>query len=231
MERYDVINWFYAIKDKFQCSFIQFDIVQFQPSITESILDTAISFARHHTDISDKNLTIIKHCCKSLLYNNKESWKKKNIESSFDVTMGSYDGTEIWELVGIYLLFPLANIIDKNNSGLYHNDGLTLLCNVNRQNLDWVWKNVKTIFKEAEFKIEIKTNLNIDAFLDVTFNLTNGTYWPYKKPNDSLLYVNIFYNHPPRVIKHLPISINKTLNKNSSSKQIFNETKWEYELP
>lgn len=48
-------------------SFIQLDIVQFQPGITESILDTAISFARHHTDISGKNLTIIKHCCKPLL--------------------------------------------------------------------------------------------------------------------------------------------------------------------
>lgn len=145
--------------------------------------------------------------------------------------MGSYDGTEIWELVGIYLLFPLANIIDNNNSGLYHNDGLALLCNVNRQNLDWVRKNVKKILKEAEFKTEIKTNLNIDDFLDVTFNLTNGTYCPFKKPIDSLLYVKISYNHPPQVIKHLPISINKMLNKNPSSKQIFNETKSEYELP
>ena len=50
--------------------------------------------------------------------------------------MGSYAGAEIWELVGIYLLFLLANIIDKNNSGLYRDDGLILLRNVNRQNMD-----------------------------------------------------------------------------------------------
>ena len=42
----NVINWFNAIKDKSQCCFIQLDIVEFYPSITESILDKAISFAR-----------------------------------------------------------------------------------------------------------------------------------------------------------------------------------------
>ena len=60
----------------------------------------------------------------------------KNTDSSFDVTTGSYDGTESCELVGIYLLFVLANIIDKNNSGLYRDDGVILLRNVNRQNMD-----------------------------------------------------------------------------------------------
>ena len=47
----DVINWFNAIKDKSQCCFVQLDIAEFYPSITESILDTAISFAKQHTKI------------------------------------------------------------------------------------------------------------------------------------------------------------------------------------
>ena len=81
-------------------------------------------------------MRIIKHCRKSLLYNNQEPWKKKNTDSCFDVTMGGYDGAENCELAGIYLLFLLANIIDKNNSGLYRDDGLILLRNANRQNMD-----------------------------------------------------------------------------------------------
>ena len=101
----NVINWFNAIKDKSQCCFIQLDIAEFYPTIIESILDTAISFARQHTDISNENLRIIKHCCKSLLYNNQEPWKKKNTDSCFDVTMGSYDGAEICELVGFIYCF------------------------------------------------------------------------------------------------------------------------------
>ena len=180
-------------------------------------------------DISNENLRIIKHCRKSLLCNKQEPWEKKNTDSYFDVTMGSYDGAEICESVGIYLLLLLANIIDKNNSGLYHDDGLILLRNVNKQNMDRIRKNVLKIFKEVGFKIEIKTNLKIVNFLDVIFNLTNGTYRPYKKPNDFLLYVNTSSNHPPQVIKHVPVSIKTRLNKNSSSEEIFNETKSECE--
>ena len=48
----------------------------------------------------------------------------------FCVIVGSYDGAEICELVAIYLLSLLANIIDKNNSGLYRDDMLILLQNV-----------------------------------------------------------------------------------------------------
>ena len=46
------------------------------------------------------------------------------------------------------------------------------------------------IVLNARFNIEIKTNLHIVDFLDVTFNLLDGTYKPYKKPNDQILYVN-----------------------------------------
>ena len=101
--------------------------------------------------------------------------------------MGSYDGAEVCELVGIYLLSFLAKYIDKNDSGLYRDDGLILLRNVNKQKMDRMRKNIIKIFKDVGFKIEIQTNLKIVDFLDVTFNLENGTYCPHKKPNDPLL--------------------------------------------
>ena len=92
-----------------------------------------------------------------------------------------------------------------------------------------VRKNVIKIFKEVGFKIEMRTHLKIVNFLDMTFNLANGTYRPYKKANESLLYINTFSNHPALVIKQLPTSINEGLNNNSSSKEIFNASKYEYE--
>ena len=112
-------------------TFRQLDIIiQFYSSISENILDTAVvNFAKQYTDVFDKNLGIIKHYCKSLLYNNHEPQKRKDTDSCSDVTMGSYDGVEVCKLVGIYLLCLLVNI-DKNNSGLYR-DGLIFLRNVN----------------------------------------------------------------------------------------------------
>ena len=92
-----------------------------------------------------------------------------------------------------------------------------------------VRKNVIKTFKKIGFKIEIQTHLKIVYFLDVTFNLANGPYRPYKKANDSLLYINTSSNHPPQVNKQLPTSINERLSKNSSSKEIFNASKYEYE--
>ena len=86
---------------------------------------------QNNTDISDENLRIITHCRESLLYNNYEPWKKKDTDSCFDVTMGRYNGAEVCELAGIYLLSLPANIIDKNNSGLYRDDRLIVLHNVN----------------------------------------------------------------------------------------------------
>ena len=75
---------------------------------------------------------------------------------------------------------------------------------MNGQRIDRVRKNVIKTFKEGGFKIENQTHLKIVNFLDVTFNLANGTYRPYKKANESLLYINTFSNHPPQVIKQLP---------------------------
>ena len=90
-------------------------------------------------------------------------------------------------------------------------------------------KDIIEIFKNAGYKIEIKTNLHIVDFLDVTFNLLDGTYKPYKKPTDQLLYVNTSSNHPPQIIKQLPTSISNCSSNNSSNKQVFKMSKGECE--
>ena len=84
-------------------------------------------------------------------------------------------------------------------------------------------------FEEIGFKIETETNLRIVNFLDVTFNLINSTYRPYRKPNDNLLYLHTSSNRPPQIIKHLSDSIDKRLSNNSSNKQVFNSAEPENE--
>ena len=44
-----------------------------------------------------------------------------NIRSDFDVTMGSFDGAETCELVGLFLLSQLTHL--DVNVGLYRDDG------------------------------------------------------------------------------------------------------------
>ena len=73
------------------------------------------------------------------------------------------------------------------------------------------------------------TNLVEVNFLGVTFNLENGSYQPYKKPNDELKYINVLSNHPPQILKQLTTTISDRLSRNSSSELIFNESKHQYE--
>ena len=122
--------------------------------------------------------------------------------------MGSFDGAEVCELVGIYILCSLAKLINKEDCGLYRDGGLLILQNVNGQQIDWMRKNIIKTFKDIAFAIDVETNLKILDFLDTTFNLNNGTYRPYKKPNDLLLYINKSSNHPPQIINQLPQIMN-----------------------
>ena len=57
-------------------------------------------------------------------------------DSCFDVTIGSFDGTEICELVRLYVQSKLENILPESNFGLYRDDGLPLLKNLNGQHTD-----------------------------------------------------------------------------------------------
>ena len=89
---------------KGNCLFNSFDIVDFYPSISEQLLDRAKSWAKQFTNITDRDVTIIKHTRKSLLFHQNRAWSKRNSDNTFDVTMGSYDGAEVCELIGLFIM-------------------------------------------------------------------------------------------------------------------------------
>ena len=71
--------------------------------------------------------------------------------------------------------------------------------------------------------------MKIVNYLDITFNLNDGTYKPYRKPNENTNYIIKESNHPPNVIKQLPTSIEKRISLLSSTEDIFNKEKKYYE--
>ena len=164
-----------------------------------------------------------------LFYKNKP-WKKKDSDRCFDVTMGSYHGDKLCEFIDIYLLSQLWTIISKNDCGLYTDNPLMIQEYINGPQIDQLRKEIIKIFKEIGFKIDIEINFKIVDFLDVTFNLINGSYKPYKKPNNTFLYNNKNSNHSPQIIKKLPKTINDRLCRNSSNAEIFHASTVEYEV-
>ena len=83
----NVIEWFGNIEQKSRHSFISFDTVDFYPSISENLLDQALSWASSLAEISHENISIIKHARKSLLFNNGKPWIKKKIIIAICLTL------------------------------------------------------------------------------------------------------------------------------------------------
>ena len=91
---------------------MQFDIKDFYSSIKETLLNEAIQLAKEHVSITRKDIEVIFHARKLILYNNGETWLKKE-GVSFDVTMGAYDGADMCELIGIYMLYLIGKRLKK----------------------------------------------------------------------------------------------------------------------
>ena len=97
------INWFKIIPNEHLYTFLMFGIKDFHPSVKEKLLWGTIRSAKLYIYITSKDIEAIFHARKSLLYYNDEMWVKKG-ERNFDVSMGAYDGAEVCELIGSFML-------------------------------------------------------------------------------------------------------------------------------
>ena len=143
----DALEWFNKIENNKNKKFFQLDIVEFYPSITEKLLDETIEFASNILCLDKETISIIKHSRKSFLFHDQTIWKKKNNESFFDVTMGSFDGAEICEFVGIYLTYLIKTKLPMLNFGLYRDDGLGIYEMLPGPQISKIEKELIKIFK------------------------------------------------------------------------------------
>ena len=140
--------------------------------------------------------------------------------------MGGFHGAEICDLAGLYLLSLLKDVFP--NVGLYRDDGLGVSSATCRQ-IEMMKKKVCKIFEENGLKVTIEANAKQVNFLDVTLDLTNGIYKPYMKENNVPIYVHTKSNHPPNVIKNIPLGINRRLNSISANKEVFESAAPDYQ--
>ena len=70
----DVIKWFHNINDKPNCTFVQFDIEEFYPSISKDLVLKSIEYCKQFTTVNQKDIDILMHARKSLLFANNKVW-------------------------------------------------------------------------------------------------------------------------------------------------------------
>ena len=84
-------------------------------------------------------------------------------------------------------------------------------------------KKICKIFEKNTLKVTIEANAKIVNFLDITLDLSTNIFMPYMKENDTPVYVDRESNHPPNVLKNIPLGINDRLSRISANQQVFDE--------
>ena len=217
---YEVIDWFLHHKNprnnRNLSTFIIFDIVDYYPSVTEDLLNHALDWASQYVEISRKDRNAILKSKDTFLYYENRNWVKRS--GTFNIGIGTYDGGETTDIVGLFLLSKLQNL--GFVSGAYRDDGIGISNLSPRQN-EKMKDKLSQIFNSYGLKLDIKVNLSVVDYLDITMNLRTGSYAPYMKPGDVKHYVHRLSNHPPAVLRNIPQNINDRLCRLSSSKEIF----------
>lgn len=101
--------------------------------------------------------------------------------------MGSFDGSEVCEIVRLFLLSKLDPMFGHGNVGLYRDDGLGVVSGPGPQ-IEKKKKDVQDLFKALNFKITIKTNVSEIKFLDIWFNFKKFYISFFEKNNSIPLY-------------------------------------------
>ena len=74
-------------------------------------------------------------------------------------------------------------------------------------------RQLQSLVKQKGLQIIIECKLKVENYIDVTFNLNDHSYQPYRKPNDETHYIHTQSDHPLSVTNQLPRSIEKRLSQ------------------
>ena len=124
-----VTDWFSKLQRKQQCTFFCFDFADFYPSSTEQLLNQALDFDAQYVTISPHDREVILHARNSMLCGLGNEWMKMGT-GLFTVTIGCFDGAEVCNLVGTFVLATLSKKIPSSGTGLYREAGHGALWNI-----------------------------------------------------------------------------------------------------
>ena len=113
------------------------------------------------------------------MFDGKDLWKKKvdprmRVDNDFNITMGSFDGAESTDLVGLFLLHKLRGLKVQGkpvNCGLYRDDGLLVTRATGRQIKHLIDDLIKIFKHPFDLSLEIEPPSKTVNFLDITLDI------------------------------------------------------------
>ena len=139
---------------------------------------------------------------------------------------------EIGELVGLYLLNRLSNVIVKNGLSLYRNDELAAITN------EKIRKDIFTLFKDEELPITIKSKFCWIRFFRcylqtcdlLKLSFTNSNTQIFEEPGTEKLFdfSQMCQNEKTNIAKLFVKLVTEHFPKNNKYSQIFNLNTWSW---
>ena len=143
--------------------------MNFHTSIGKELLMNAIMWMQSYTPINNQCIDLILQSIKMFLYFEDEWWVKNN-NKDFNVSQGSYDSAEIYELDGQFLLSEMEKFIPKKQLRRRTFHGWPPL----PLSIERLRKQIVKVFNaEHCLKITVELNKRSTDFLDVIFDLVH----------------------------------------------------------
>ena len=192
------------------------------PNISKKLLSDALNWAKQYVPITDQDEKIIFQSCTSVLISDDKVWIKKGDrnEEKFAVTIGSFMGAEAAEICTTFLLSCIKDTLPTVNAGCYRDDGL-LVTKARPQQVEQQKKVLCEMFKKHGLSIKVAAKSKVTDFLDVLFDLNKNIFAPYMKPGDTPRYVSEKSDHPRKIVKNVPLIVQKRLSGISSNQEVF----------
>lgn len=122
-------------------------------------------------------------------------------------------------MMELFILNKINKIAHINKYSLYRDDGLMIVPD-NKKSNDKIRKMLFKVFHDLKFSITVEMKKKYVQHLEVEFNLTAGSVSPHLKPNTIVKYINVKFNNPPSIIKHISKGTECRLSRNSLTKDI-----------
>ena len=95
--------------------------------------------------------------------------------------MDAYDGAEVCELIGIFILSLLSKHINKNHIGLNRDESLAILKNISDPEAEKLKKKLQKLLKVNDLDVIIQCNLKITNYLRHNTQLKGWFISPLQK--------------------------------------------------
>ena len=221
----DAIKWFRDTQEKNNKTLLKGDIKAFYPSIKPTLLAKACEhFRQSGVDITRQEEQVIMQAKEQIAHGLGKVWIKK--QGSFDNSMGSKDGSEVAELVGLYLLSKFESDPELQDAiiALYRDDLIAIVPN-NGFRINRIRSAIQRIVALEELDMTDWTEGRKLDYLDIEFDMADESFRPHTKPMDGSRYVSPMSDHPKMTIRSIPTIVEKRISMLCSSREVHDREK------